>query len=202
MDSWVKNGKVSGVVYRVQGCLGHLMYRVNLHSNREFFCTHARSKASESVSISISYFSIYLSNSSVPSTLSIFNNWSTLSDPRKKCSLRNICVLGQPLWERKRRRLYAPARQAYSPRSTCPGCSHSVCSQPKALGLCSTGYRPGCDIPWQDDKTPPSPSQSDAAVLRRLSTVMFKNGIGQTFRVATSIMTFPGLTSRWMIPRE
>ena len=79
------------MVYRVQGCLGHLMYKVNLRSGREIFHTHARSKASESVSISISYFSIYLSNSSVPSTLRIFNNWSTLSDPLKKCSLRNIC---------------------------------------------------------------------------------------------------------------
>ena len=87
----MKKGKVSGVVYRVQGCLGHLVYKVNLRSGREIFRTHARSKASESVSISISYFSIYLSNSSVPSTLRIFNSWSTLSDPLKKCSLRNIC---------------------------------------------------------------------------------------------------------------
>ena len=90
MASGVKNGKVSDVVYRVQGCLGHLMYKVNLHSGREIFRTHARSKASESVSISISYFSIYLSNSSVPNTLRIFNSWSSLSDPRKKCSRRNI----------------------------------------------------------------------------------------------------------------
>ena len=77
-------------MYRVQCCLGHLMYKVNLHPGRENFRTHARSKASESVSISISYFSIYLSNSSVPNTLRIFNSWSSLSDPRKKCSLRNI----------------------------------------------------------------------------------------------------------------
>ena len=91
MASGVKKGKVSGVVYRVQGCLGHLVYKVNLRSCRVNFRTHARSNASESVSISISYFSIYLSNSSVPSTLRIFNSWSTLSDPLKKCSLRNIC---------------------------------------------------------------------------------------------------------------
>lgn len=54
-------------------------------------CTNTCRRLSKSVSKGMPYVLSQASKPSVPRILSIFNSWSSLSTPRKKCSLRNIC---------------------------------------------------------------------------------------------------------------
>ena len=53
-------------------------------------CAHLRNRFSMSVSKWMLYFFKYRSKWSVPRTLIILSNWSSLSHPRKKCSLRKF----------------------------------------------------------------------------------------------------------------
>lgn len=54
-------------------------------------CTHTWRRLSRSVSKGMPYVLNHASKASVPRTLSILSNWSSLSTPRKKCSFRKIC---------------------------------------------------------------------------------------------------------------
>ena len=54
-------------------------------------CTDTWRRLSRSVSKGMPYALSHVSKQSVPRTLSILSNWSSLSTPRKKCSFRKIC---------------------------------------------------------------------------------------------------------------
>jgi hypothetical protein len=58
-------------------------------------CTDTCRRLSRSVSKGIPYVLSHASKQSVPRTLSILSNWSSLSIPRKKCSFRKICHRNQ-----------------------------------------------------------------------------------------------------------